>query len=141
VYRVVGGSPVEVLVHQDGEQLELDLGTGLLALDPPLLVRQPWKLSQPLGTCLGDPLAQPPAQDIAAFRKLALRGREGHWRVELSGRNVCALEGVVKLDVTSRQVDTSELTVDGEPWKEGGMELARGHLADAILPEGVEVPR
>ena len=137
---MVGGSPVETLVSGSGEQLEFDIDSGQLRLDPPLLVAQDWKLSQPLRACLGPPLAQPPAQDVAGFRKLILTGREGSWMLELSGRSVCGLEGRVLLDLGTPKVDTSGLEVQGTPWKEGGLELARARLAAATLPEGVTVP-
>lgn len=140
VYRVVGGSPVELLKAEDGHQLEFDTRSGQLSLDPPLQAVQDWRLDQPLGTCLGDPLSQPPAADIAGFRRLSLEDREGAWLISLSGANLCGLEGTVLLDLNSRRVDTNALRVQGLPWKEGGMTKARETLVKVLLPEGVEVP-
>ena len=129
-YRHLGGDPVEVFEAEDGHRVEFDPTTRQLG---ELKVREAWSLGEPLGTCLGDPLALPPAGDVAGFRKLAFDGEDGAWRLELSGRNPCALSGRLDLPLRFAQVDVSGLRAHELPWKEGGREAVLDQLRAELL--------
>ncbi|HJN73267.1 MAG TPA: hypothetical protein QGF58_04960 [Myxococcota bacterium] len=138
VYRHIGGDPVEVFQAEDGDQVLYDPVGRELLLDPPIAVKKRWALAKPLGACIGDPLSLPPAGDVGGFRKLRLEGREGHWLIELSGRNHCKLSGLVILDVQYPQADVRGLEAHGLPWGEGGREAVLEQLRGELMALAAE---
>lgn len=80
--------------------------------------------SDTLEICLGKPLDLPPGADPGGFRKLTWDGKQGHWTLELTGMNRCAMSGRIHLAAKRDVVDVGELVVDGTPWPDGGGEVA-----------------
>ena len=98
-----------------------------------------WRwLSSPLSDCLGDPLASPPAGDLAGYRLLVSDERDPHWLLQLSGDNTCHLSGSILLPITGKQAGSQSLSVDGAPWREGGSQLARSHLRAHLRSRALE---
>lgn len=100
--------------------------------------------SDTLEVCLGKPLDIPPGGDPGGFRKLAWDGTRGHWTLELTGMNRCAMSGRIHLAVKRNHVDVSELVVDGTSWPQGGGEVAvqmlRLELRDRIVDAWPQLP-
>jgi len=116
------GCEVE-LWQADGEQLRVEIR--------PRAVRAPdrwmrgWPgLRGPLGACLGDPLARPPAGDPEGLRQLVRVDGQAWWWIRLSGANRCALSGELALAVDRDRAQTDALSVGGLPWSEGGRAAA-----------------
>lgn len=133
VYRHLGGDPIEVWESSEGARVEFDPATRRLSTDPPIKVRETWRLGEPLATCLGDPLALPPAQDVGGFRKLVLQDGVGFWRIELSGRNHCRLEGVLDLSLQFAPADITGLEAHGQPWSDGGRDAVTEQLRAELM--------
>ncbi|MES2644746.1 MAG: hypothetical protein V4850_34985 [Myxococcota bacterium] len=74
-----------------------------------------------LASCLGDPLALPPADDPGARRTLEKRT----WVITLSGENRCALAGTLRLETTRDRADWDGISAEGLPWSKGGREAAQ----------------
>ncbi|MDP2308224.1 MAG: hypothetical protein Q8P18_19550 [Pseudomonadota bacterium] len=74
-----------------------------------------------LASCLGDPLAAPPADDPGGRRTLEKRT----WVITLSGQNRCALTGTLRLDATRDHAEWSGISSEGLPWSSGGREAAQ----------------
>ena len=125
VFRLLGVEDAEVFLAEDGAQVRHDPATSQI---DGVGVNHSWHLGKVLPACLVHPLALPPAGDPGGFRKLAWDGATGAWLIELSGDNRCGLEGRLVLELEGPQVDSSGLSVDGVPYKDGGMAKAQDHL-------------
>ncbi len=119
------GPPCFVEVWRaDGAPLRVERAGARLRFDG-LPGRTTWSpIAGILASCLGDPLAVPPAGDPGGVR--ALDG--GIWVLALSGQNPCALAGTLRLDATRDRAVWSGLTAGGQPWSVGGRELAQALL-------------
>jgi hypothetical protein len=107
--------PTTVRVTRAGARLRFDGAPGRTTWTP---------IAGILSTCLGDPLALPPARDPVGQRILD----GATWLLALSGQNMCGLSGTLRLDVTRDHADWSDLSADGLPWSKGGREAAQIHV-------------
>lgn len=101
--------------------------------EPPVRTPTRWEtLGNILETCLGDPFTIPPAGDPGALRDFTGTA----WRLSLTGRNRCGLEGTLELPIRGGRADWKGLAVDGVGWTEGGRERAmpayRGIVREAV---------
>lgn len=104
-----------VRVERAGERLRFDGVPGRTTWTP---------IGGILASCLGDPLALPPADDPGARRTLEKRT----WVITLSGENRCALAGSLRLDATRDRAEWSDISSQGLPWGSGGREAAQALL-------------
>jgi hypothetical protein len=86
-----------------------------------------------LRMCLRLALFHPPAADPAGQRLLVEDNDQHRWELHLTGRNSCALSGVIRLDAEDDQIDLRELTVDGKPWSKGGRLLAEAKVGGSAV--------
>jgi hypothetical protein len=136
VYRLVTPGDVETWMAPGGRTVTFDRkkrkltrndgGQGAVRKVP-----KRWQEWGPLRLCLGAPLADPPAEDPGAFRKLIWE-ESPYWVLEYSGLNLCNATGVARLQADGQQVDVSDLWIDGLRWHDGGLErayeLGMGHI-------------
>ncbi len=131
-YRLAGSAPCGPRCTEERWEADQEL---LLVQIRPRTVRgaarwmRSWPaLRGPLGACLGDPLATPPAADAQGHRELILADGHAWWWLSLSGDNRCALSGELALAVDRDRAQTEALLVAGRPWLDGGREAAERAL-------------
>ena len=128
IYRLIRAGDVELWQSGDGRQVRFDRRRRLLTRperpEESVKARRKWREWEPLRLCLGGPLADPPADDPGAYRKL-IWGERPRWVLQYAGTNLCSATGLVILEADGPGVDVSGLMIDGLPWPRGGLERAR----------------
>jgi hypothetical protein len=96
-------------------------------------VRTQWRNLGLLRACLADPFGLPPAGDPQGRRSLLGEG----WLLQFSGKNLCTLEGDLRLDLRADRVDLLDLRAGGLPWLKGGRAVAQEQIwswLEVVLP-------
>lgn len=141
LYRLIVPGEVEIWQSEDSRQVRFDRKRRLLTRsdqpEAPVKAKRKWREWEPLMLCLGRPLADPPAEDEGAYRKLAWDERP-RWVLQYSGMNRCSATGVIILEADGPGVDVSGLVIDGLPWPRGGLERARELGMGYVQSQAVE---
>ena len=125
----------ERLQDQDGRTRDLVWRAGKV-LEPAtgLELRGTWpSIDGALRVCLRKALFHPPAADRAGQRLLVEEDGQRRWELHLTGRNSCALGGVIRLDAEDDRIDLRQLTVEGQTWSQGGRLLAEAMVGGSAV--------